>query len=213
MLKLDLKGKKFGRLTALEEATGAEKKSYTRWLCVCDCGKKKYIARTSLTAGVTQSCGCLQVEGVKARRTTHGKSRTPEYQVWKNMMSRCYDPNNISYPNYGYRGIAVCLAWHEFENFLSDMGERPENHTIERVNNNGGYNKSNCKWATKEEQFSNTRRNHYVVLKGEKKTVKQLSKQFGISQPTLAYRLKNWKSLTTILNAPRKYGHTPKDAN
>jgi len=99
-----------------------------------------------------------QLERFGSGPRTHGRTGTVEHSAWKNMHTRCYNPVNHSYPNYGGRGISMCDRWLKFENFYSDMGDRPnENYTVERMNNDGNYEPANCKWATRQEQSINQR--------------------------------------------------------
>lgn len=185
----DLTGRRFGRWTAIETAKGAEARSYVRWFCVCDCGNTKYVARGSLLNGESQSCGCLRRE-VKTKATTHRLSRTVEYSVWKNMMSRCNNPKNKAYSNYGERGVQVCERWHSFEAFLADMGKRPDGMTLERDDNNGNYSKENCRWASRQVQQSNTRRTVRITVNGVSRTQSEWAAISGVGRNTIAYRLK-----------------------
>jgi PBP1b-binding outer membrane lipoprotein LpoB len=138
--------------------------------CICDCGKEKLIRRPDLIrkdSRQVKSCGCLSVLKLKERVTTHGLSKTRFYRIWANMIKRIDDPNCISYKNYGGRGIKVCNEWRKFINFKNDMYQFYQDHvkeygeketTIERINTNGNYELSNCKWATNLEQKNNQRR-------------------------------------------------------
>lgn len=157
MNRIDLTGLKFGRLTAL--SCVGRKNGGMFWLCRCACGVSKQIRSISLRSGDTRSCGCLvretsreNIKVAQRNQTTHGHSGTLIYGIWMNMHQRCENPNHISYRHYGARGITVCGRWKLFANFLTDMGEKPLNRTLHRLNNDLGYNPSNCKWATRTEQ-------------------------------------------------------------
>lgn len=166
---IDLTGKRFGRLTVICRAKAASGFKSVFWLCSCDCGAEKEIRGQNLRHEESHSCGCLQAE-LAAKRghqlmKTHGESNglsglTPEYRSWTSMISRCENPKATGYKNYGGRGISVCQRWREsYERFLADMGRRPSiRHTLDRYpNNDGNYEPTNCRWATKSEQRINQR--------------------------------------------------------
>lgn len=149
-------GDVYGRLLVVAET--AERKHDERvFLCRCECGAEKAVKGSYLRNGTTKSCGCLHREGT---HRTHGHTAgcdSPTYRTWLSMRSRCKYPSSANYKWYGGRGITVCDRWHAFENFLSDMGERPEGMTLDRIDPDGDYEPSNCRWATAKEQRSNQR--------------------------------------------------------
>ena len=154
--KLDLTGQKFNRLTVIKDV-GRTKQKAVLWECQCECGKIKIVCAGDLKRGSVKSCGCLRSEVTTKRNITHGLYATRAYHSWYNMLQRCNNPKNRAYKNYGNRGITVCKRWANFENFFDDMGERPDGLTIERRNNELGYFKENCSWATRTEQNKNMR--------------------------------------------------------
>lgn len=154
---IDLTKERFGRLVVIERAENTKQGS-ARWECRCDCGNIVIVSSGSLrSGGHTQSCGCKTIEATKKRLTTHGMYNTPEYNTWRSMVQRCNNPKVPKYKNYGGRGITVCDKWLKFTGFFEDMGFRPKGLTIERKNNDLGYYKSNCYWATIFEQNRNKR--------------------------------------------------------
>lgn len=154
--RIDLVGQKFGRLTVLERAENA-KNGAVHWKCHCECGNVVIVRGDSLRLGITRSCGCLKSELAIKRNTKHGMSKTPEYDTWSHMLQRCNNPKDANYNNYGFRGITVCDKWKKFDGFFEDMGLKPKGLTIERKNNDLGYCKKNCCWATYTKQRRNQR--------------------------------------------------------
>ena len=155
---VDITGQRFGRLKALRlEPQGASRAF--NWTCLCDCGSTVVVPGTKLRHGHTKSCGCLSVDTAAALNLTHGLSKTSgAYRSWLSMRSRCLYPTHKDWHNYGGRGITFCRRWERFENFYADMGERPPGLTLDRKDNDKGYSKSNCRWATRSEQARNQRR-------------------------------------------------------
>ena len=155
MTKLvDLTGQKYGRLTVIRRS---EKRHLAGalWECSCECGGASVSNSLKLRTGHTQSCGCMKVEAVPNLR--HGYSGTATHRSWKEMRQRCLNPNSDKWQWYGGRGISVCAEWDGFEVFLTDMGVRPAGKTIDRINSDGNYEKSNCRWATPTEQATTNR--------------------------------------------------------
>ena len=128
---------------------------------------------------------------------------TPEYKTWVALRSRCLSNTNRSYPQYGGRGITVCARWNSYENFLHDMGRKPSpRHSIDRIDNNGNYEPSNCKWSTKKEQASNRRNSHFVLVNNKKMTVSEFARSMKINPQTLEARLKKGWTVERIMNTP-----------
>jgi hypothetical protein len=158
---LILTGKKFGRWNVLNDS-GKRKSNQIMWTCVCECGTIKEVYGSHLKKGQSKSCGCLRKELQIERQTKHGKCFTLAYKSWASMKQRCLNTNAPKYPIYGGRGIMICERWMMFENFLADMGERPEGMTLDRIDNEGHYEPSNCRWADIETQNNNKVRNQYM---------------------------------------------------
>ncbi|HQN00755.1 MAG TPA: hypothetical protein PLL36_06750 [Candidatus Hydrogenedentes bacterium] len=210
----DLRGLSFGRLTILGYAGKINNSNGRYWFCKCDCGNIIATEGGRLKNGTAKSCGCLNIELTIERSTTHGHSRvgkvTLTYRTWAKIIERCLNPNSIGFSDYGGRGIKVCDRWLRFENFLDDMGERDRGKTIERIDNNGNYEKGNCRWATIREQANNKRNNRLLTFNGKTQTVSMWAEQVGLSYEVVLGRLnkRGWsveKALTTPFIA--KFSH------
>lgn len=166
---------------------------------VCSCGKEKTIREDLVKSGKQKSCGCSRK---KMKNTlSHGMSRTKIYSVWSSLKSRCLNPNNPQYKDYGGRGIKVSDRWLSFENFFEDMGHpKKEGLTIDRIDNEDGYYKENCRWATSKQQNSNKRSNKRYFDGEEELTLKQLSEKYNIKYTTLSMRINGygWELLKAI---------------
>lgn len=186
---IDITGKKFGRWFVESYSNGKY------WNCICDCGSIKKVNGSHLRNGLSKSCGCLQKEINIKRLTKHGQAKEGKkssvHTTWQNMKKRCCDIKNAHYKNYGGRGIKVCERWlNSFENFYADMGDKPtKNHTIERIDNDGNYEPSNCRWATRQEQLANKRiRKDSLIHEGM--TTSEWAKKLGITTTAAYYRIK-----------------------
>jgi hypothetical protein len=162
----------------------------------CQCGATKVILVDSVKRGHTRSCGCLLrkwAAEMGSKNITHGEHRnggkTVEYKTWRNIRSRCTNPNYEHFNRYGGRGITVCVRWQTFVNFLADMGRRPgPEYSLDRINNDGNYEPTNCRWATRKEQNRNTRRNRHVLLNGERVTLAEAAEKTGLGRKLILSR-------------------------
>lgn len=210
MKREDLTGRVFGRLTVIEYSHTHKQRSGKQaavWDCRCECGKNVSVMASNLKRGNTQSCGCLH----RQQTTRHGKASTRLYRVWCSMLQRCSNPNNSRYADYGARGIKVCERWHDFKNFLADIGERPVGASLDRIDNDGNYEPGNVRLATTAEQMRNTRANVVIEWDGRSMLQTDWAKMLGIKDQTLIKRLKLWpleKALTTP-RRERRYADTP----
>ena len=203
----DLTGQKFGRLTVVERA-GSNARGRATWRCACDCGNSLVVVGSDLLTKQT-SCGCQRRETLAKfnaeTKTTHGMRYTRLYKEWRSMKNRCYCDSWEDYGNYGGRGIVVCPEWRDnFEAFRdwALVNGYQDNLTLDRVNVNGNYEPSNCRWATRKQQANNTRRSLYLEYNGEVKTAKEWADALGLNYNTLYSRIttKGWsieKALTT----------------
>lgn len=207
----DLTGRKFGRLTVVSYA-GRSGHNHL-WGCTCQCGSHTRVLSCNLVKGNTRSCGCLHRELTGDARRTHGRTGTSEYHIYQSMLARCYSDKAISYPNYGARGITVCDRWRfgdgalgGFECFLRDVGERPSRkHSLDRRENDGNYEPSNVRWATKVEQHRNTRANRHVMFRGEKMILEDAIRLSGLNRSTVSMRINTYKwSIEKALSTPSK---------
>jgi hypothetical protein len=161
-LLIDLTGKRFGRWTVVAYARGQ------KWHCVCDCGTRRVVRGQCLRTGESRSCGCLHKELVKARHTKHGMCGSREYHSWQSMKARCLNPNNPNYEKYGGRGIRPCEEWLPFVPFFADMETRPPGCSLDRIDVNGNYEPSNCRWADAKQQARNQRPRRARTVKRRK---------------------------------------------
>ena len=198
-IRNDLTGQRFGKLVVLDvgKYTRRERPGKTTihrryWLCQCDCGNEAEVQTGSLTSGNTRTCGCSSADRLDGFRRTHGLSGTYryEYNAWSHMRHRCHNPLDIEYKNYGGRGIVVCERWRDdFPTFLADMGPRPKNTTLDRMNNDAGYTPENCRWISLRENLRNMRKTRFLTFEGRTQSFMAWVEELGIKYITLYTRI------------------------
>ena len=183
---LQIAGKKFERLTAIERA-GQDRFGRAVWRCKCECGTEVAVAAFRLSSGHTRSCGCLTGRG----NATHGKSRTGAHRSWLAMKARCLNPRSSFFARYGGRGITVCAEWADsFEAFFADMGERPLGATLDRIDTDSNYCPTNCRWATVQEQQNNRSTSIRICRDGRTMTVMQWCRELNIKADAVYGRIR-----------------------
>ncbi len=199
---IDITGKRFGRLVAIEPSKVKATNKSKKWLCKCDCGNTKEIISSSLRFGKTTSCGCWKDEKTSKRFYKHGKSNTLIYNIWTSMKGRCLRKTSKDYPNYGGRGIKICDDWKNdfmtFYNWAISNGYK-EGLTIERINPDGNYEPSNCIWLENEKQALNRRNTILIEFKGKKQSIRKWSEELKINYNTLRDYLAEGKTIENIL--------------
>lgn len=179
-------GQTYGQLTIVKFDGYRGKNPY--WKCRCSCGREKSIREYSFTNGTTKSCGC-----VVHKKSQERMKLAREYNAWISMKKRCFNEHCHAYKNYGGRGITVCEQWkNNFNQFLLDMGECPDGLSIDRIDNNGNYEPSNCRWASKREQAQNRRSNRYITYNNVTKLISDLADQYGILRSTMSQALNRY---------------------
>lgn len=186
-------GKKINMLTVINEVKKPEYPKATFCICRCDCGNTVTVKRVDIKRGNTKSCGCLRSAKFKERVTKHGlfNDNKSEYKTWSVMKSRCFNSNDKNYDRYGGRGISVCDRWaNSFENFFEDMGKRPSNYELDRIDNNKNYDPSNCRWTTRQQQVINRGVTVFFEYGGIRKHLAAWARHFNVPPSTLRNRIK-----------------------
>lgn len=180
MKLINLVGERFGRLVVIDKAES--KSHHTRWLCLCDCGNKCIVHGTSLKTGNTTSCGCYKKENAQKLYSSVRQNDKGLYAVWNGIKQRCSNPNNISYHNYGGRGIKMCSQWEQnyeaFYNWAMNSGYK-KGLEIDRVDNNGDYCPENCRWVSHYVQANNKRNIKLYTINGVTKSLPQWCREYN----------------------------------
>lgn len=203
---IDLTGKRFHHLEILErDKTGTKNTRVVMWLCKCDCGKVVSVRSENIRSGHSKSCGCLKVKRGSETNHIHGMSRTKIHGVWCRIISRCESSTDHAFQHYGGRGIKVCDSWHDFRNFLNDMGHPPTpRHSIDRIDVNGNYEPQNCRWSTAKEQARNRRNNHLVTIGTKTMSVAEWAETNEMSGTALRSRIaRGWDPVEAITKPVR----------
>lgn len=208
--RVNLEGKKFGRLLVMSVDKTVRKNLY--WTCKCDCGLVVRVAGTDLRNGHTKSCGCFMRDVMIRRNFRHGYAvrdvRPAEYGVWQDIKKRCSNERSFWYERYGGRGITICDRWAEsFAVFYADMGPRLSNkHSIDRIDNDGNYCPENCRWATRAEQARNRCTTINLTFNGVTRCMSDWARHLGVHLSTIQARFREGKPIHLILapRAPRR---------
>lgn len=202
--RIDAVGRRYGRLTVTTDFRWYVSPQGARVLqrvCICDCGGVAYASIGSLKSGNTKSCGCLARE-MLTERATHGASGRRTFNIWCLMRKRCDDKRD---PAYGGRGISYCDRWGKYEHFVADMGEAPDGLSLERKNNDGGYEPGNCRWATQKEQCRNRRSSRSLTVRGQTHTIVEWAERTGVSRRTIMSRIRLGWDAERAITAPIVY--------
>ena len=203
MRTIDRTGMRYGKLVVIRKH--GYKRSQITWECKCDCGEIAIVVGANLGRN-TNSCGCMSSRlTAKEDSTTHGMSTTRIYRIWNGMVNRCTNHNNKSYKNYGGRGIEVCLKWLKFEGFYEDMGQSySEGLSIERKNNDLGYNVENCMWITMNQQAVNKRNTIRVMYNGEFTSLRNYCKIQNVPYQRTIDRINSGMTIDEAINKPKR---------
>lgn len=201
----DLTGKTYNGLKVIERV-GKYSSGDSKWSYLCHCGEVKTSTGSTLRLNKIKSCGCMKNKYISEKNKTHGESKNPLYTVLKTMIARCNNTNNHKYSRYGARGIRVCDEWLDYENFRDwalSNGYK-SGLTIDRIDNDGNYSPSNCRWVDNKTQSRNKSTNRFLEYKGVKKILSDWSKLTGLNHKTIAYRIDKGWSVELALTTPTK---------
>lgn len=199
---IDLLNKTFNKLTVIELLPLVPNKP-RKWKCICSCGSTATTTSYALRSGHTKSCGCIQKEKIKTLNLSHGKTGSAEIKIWYKMRDRCMNPKSKSYKHYGARGISICNRWMDSSLFLSDMGTRPSpHHSIDRIDVNGNYEPSNCRWTTHTQQANNRRNTKQYTYNNDTKTIPEWCKALNLNYKNVNLRISQKWSIHRALSTP-----------
>lgn len=203
----ELKGQRFGKLTVLEKA--GKQGTSQLWLCRCDCGNLVKVRANGLVRMGRDSCGCETRKKISQARFLHGETNSALYSVWRGMKKRCLVQTSIGYKNYGGRGIRICDEWKDdylaFRNWALNNGYK-QGLTIDRINNNGNYEPSNCRFTDYKKQANNRRSNRLLSVNGETKTIQEWADIMGVQRSLIANRKRmGWSDYDAVMRKTRKY--------
>ena len=195
-IKIDLRGNKYGELTVLDIAVDEPRKK-KKWLCECSCGNRCIVSGSNLRNGPTTRCAQCGYKTVAKKNTTHGKTGTKLYYVWRGMLNRCENEKLHSYSDYGARGITVCPEWHDSQKFFewAEKSGYSDGLEIDRIDTDGNYFPENCRWITRTENANNKRNNKIIEHNGEKKTLAEWARYYEVNYKNLSRNLKKGYSL------------------
>lgn len=201
----DWSGTVFGYVTIIGPHFSDERAA--QWVGRCVCGTEIVATISYFRVRRTMNCGCQTERLMKERHRTHGHTigkKSPTFLSWDGMIQRTTNPNNAQFTDYGGRGIKPCPKWLSFQGFLEDMGERPDEHTLERVDVDGPYSKENCRWLPIKDQNRNKRNTVWVEWQGEKVPLRELSERYGLDRSLVLQRYRHgWTMEQIFLGAPR----------
>lgn len=203
-----LEGRVFGLLTVLRRE--GSNKNFATWRCRCSCGQEVTVRGDRLRQGAKKSCTQNGHRANSKYPPGTLKRNISEYHSWQGARQRCLNLNDFAYPNYGGRGITVCERWLDFNNFLADMGRKPTlKHTLERIDVNGNYEPSNCRWATRNEQMRNVRKSVYVEVEGVRVNLLNIADKLGVDRVLVRGRIQRGWSLEAALSTPPRRQYQP----
>lgn len=191
-----LKLEKYGMLRLLSLSHVSNKNIYA--LTLCDCGRESIMILNNVVKS-NSSCGCARMKAIAEKNKTHGMKGTRTYSIWHSMRSRCKNVNHPSYKDYGGRGIFIDKRWDKFENFYIDMGDVPRGKSLDRIDNDRGYSKQNCRWATSEEQCNNRRNSKLYLIEGKSMSLPQWCRDRKMPMTTVKNRILRGMSIQQAL--------------